>query len=599
MIVKCVECNKKFSKASNLYRHRREQHGANEESYCVTCDKYFKRKEHYLTHMNAIHLFKNKNVCSLCDYSTFTKSAMLRHEKLVHKNPYSEFNMRRNDPRFTCSLCSKKFSSKRSLDNHQQKKHGLLTSNLRVKRICPLCAHSVLHCSGGKANKIMYDHFFQKHGIYLDIDFLESENLIAFHNWKANIEITTSSKFNRSNRKAKKCFRFSCYRSGVFSPKGSGKRVSRTIESCKINAFCPAAIIAVLKENGKVQITFIKTHVGHKNDTLTKTSKKKIQLKIKGIRNRHKASLSIGSENVFFQSDGEWQVPSSKGDCYFGVEKIQSSICKNCNMKCYHCNACFHQYTCTCIDYTKKSNMCKHIHLVAKFSGDQEAVFVNEDDLLVVNESCDENLVVVDIPQEEKIREEREEEELEDDREPEGTEAEELDLINVYSPSNDDEVDDQIQKLFDDPTVVDNFILSHVEIAKPTSPSSPPPTHLLPPPPSHQMFVEAKERFTEQLLTTLQDKITNFQQLEAVQNHWKCMDSILNSLPSNSSHVDTVSQRSMQQVPPEEIVSYQTSSSPTITNTRKYNSHSTKRKEIICVKIIPPSKYDEKSLNFL
>jgi len=36
-----------------------------------------------------------------------------------------------------------------------------------------------------------------------------------------------------------------------------------------------------------------------------------------------------------------------------------------CLLPCTKCNACFHDYTCSCQNHSIRNNMCKHIHAVA------------------------------------------------------------------------------------------------------------------------------------------------------------------------------------------------------------------------------------------
>ncbi|XP_048522007.1 uncharacterized protein LOC125504288 [Dendroctonus ponderosae] len=47
------------------------------------------------------------------------------------------------------------------------------------------------------------------------------------------------------------------------------------------------------------------------------------------------------------------------------VERL--SLGCTCKLVCDKCQACIHQYTCSCLDCSVKWNMCKHIHLVCTF----------------------------------------------------------------------------------------------------------------------------------------------------------------------------------------------------------------------------------------
>ncbi|XP_054284915.1 uncharacterized protein LOC129001588 [Macrosteles quadrilineatus] len=100
-------------------------------------------------------------------------------------------------------------------------------------------------------------------------------------------------------------------------------------------------------------------------DILIKSFKGKVVSKLKILRKRHAESLKLSPEIVFPQSCTEWQVLSSGTTEFYTVTKIKSN-CDRCSLRCFHCNSCFHEYQCSCIDNGIKNNMCKHIHLVAK-----------------------------------------------------------------------------------------------------------------------------------------------------------------------------------------------------------------------------------------
>ena len=51
-----------------------------------------------------------------------------------------------------------------------------------------------------------------------------------------------------------------------------------------------------------------------------------------------------------------------------GISKVCPS---NCSVKCTDCNVCIHMYYCNCIDAIIHHTICKHIHLVVRYSLDQ------------------------------------------------------------------------------------------------------------------------------------------------------------------------------------------------------------------------------------
>ena len=74
----------------------------------------------------------------------------------------------------------------------------------------------------------------------------------------------------------------------------------------------------------------------------------------------------------------------------------------DCSLRCSMCYACIHMYSCTCLDATLHSTVCKHIHLLCmqKPKEIENSVSEQKDDTLE-NESERED-IQVDISNEEK-----------------------------------------------------------------------------------------------------------------------------------------------------------------------------------------------------
>ncbi|XP_065224343.1 uncharacterized protein LOC135848371 [Planococcus citri] len=86
--------------------------------------------------------------------------------------------------------------------------------------------------------------------------------------------------------------------------------------------------------------------------------KGKLTKKIQDLRRRHRTASGNPTNLITFDDNDQRWIISSK-EIYY-VEK-NSTLCE-CKLICTLCNACIHQYSCTCIDYCIKWNMCKHIH---------------------------------------------------------------------------------------------------------------------------------------------------------------------------------------------------------------------------------------------
>lgn len=102
-------------------------------------------------------------------------------------------------------------------------------------------------------------------------------------------------------------------------------------------------------------------------DRLIVINKGKVTTKIKTLRDRHKKIENLDCKSIL-QTDEGWQVPSSSSNRIYLVEERQPNC--SCKLVCTDCEACFHRFSCTCLDSSVKWNMCKHVHLVCKFLKD-------------------------------------------------------------------------------------------------------------------------------------------------------------------------------------------------------------------------------------
>lgn len=92
--------------------------------------------------------------------------------------------------------------------------------------------------------------------------------------------------------------------------------------------------------------------------------KGKLCTKLTDLRHRHKTSETL-NVNTVIETETGWAVPSNSSNEIYNIEEINPDC--QCKLTCNDCLACFHQYTCSCIDSCIKWNMCKHIHLVCTY----------------------------------------------------------------------------------------------------------------------------------------------------------------------------------------------------------------------------------------
>ncbi len=119
-------------------------------------------------------------------------------------------------------------------------------------------------------------------------------------------------------------------------------------------------------------------------ENLQKIEKGKHSHRICDINKRHKTAELFHDAQIVHKKDNEYSVSSQKrpSTCYT-VCKIMDSC--NCKLKCQFCLACFHQYTCSCLDACTNNTVCKHIHLVHMYINKD----VNNAQIRGYDEGCD------------------------------------------------------------------------------------------------------------------------------------------------------------------------------------------------------------------
>ena len=63
------------------------------------------------------------------------------------------------------------------------------------------------------------------------------------------------------------------------------------------------------------------------------------------------------------RTDKEWTVQSQSQQNIYYTIKLQNNHC-DCKIICSSCGVCTHHFTCTCLDSTLRSTVCKHIHFL-------------------------------------------------------------------------------------------------------------------------------------------------------------------------------------------------------------------------------------------
>ncbi|XP_054275471.1 uncharacterized protein LOC128994741 [Macrosteles quadrilineatus] len=97
-------------------------------------------------------------------------------------------------------------------------------------------------------------------------------------------------------------------------------------------------------------------------DLLIKMLRGKLVRKLQTLRKCHKRSLTVGNNQIMV-NENKWLVTSSTQTEFYTVKRVRQ--CKTCQLQCFSCNSCFHEFVCNCIESAIRNNMCKHIHAVA------------------------------------------------------------------------------------------------------------------------------------------------------------------------------------------------------------------------------------------
>ncbi len=92
--------------------------------------------------------------------------------------------------------------------------------------------------------------------------------------------------------------------------------------------------------------------------------------KLRILRQRHDEIEAKNLETIVMNNDRDdsWFVSvsgSEEGSVYF--VSATNNKCQNCGYYCEICKACYHMYECSCMDFTIKGNMCKHVHGLCMF----------------------------------------------------------------------------------------------------------------------------------------------------------------------------------------------------------------------------------------
>ncbi|KFM68785.1 putative zinc finger transcription factor protein 17, partial [Stegodyphus mimosarum] len=120
----------------------------------------------------------------------------------------------------------------------------------------------------------------------------------------------------------------------------------------------------------------------------------KLTSRIKEIRNKHEMSKFMADYELYeIKPKQAWIVSRSQKGLIHTNNVYFEKHC-NCNIRCHECDICIHQFVCSCIDYSVRFQICKHIHYVCSVCDIDSATNVcsEEDDLVIDVSQNDERI---------------------------------------------------------------------------------------------------------------------------------------------------------------------------------------------------------------
>ncbi|KAK3872168.1 hypothetical protein Pcinc_022736 [Petrolisthes cinctipes] len=135
----CNVCGKAFLTRNSLNMHTKIKHGEGTVS-CPLCPRMFHYKSLMNNHVaNAHHPnVKNRHNCTLCDFWAKTEGSLRMHQRRVHNI---------EPPLYSCSVCQKTFSTKKSHRNHMARHFS------KDKFACSVCSETFTTRSALRSHK--------------------------------------------------------------------------------------------------------------------------------------------------------------------------------------------------------------------------------------------------------------------------------------------------------------------------------------------------------------------------------------------------------------------------------------------------------------
>ncbi|CAH0547154.1 unnamed protein product [Brassicogethes aeneus] len=251
---------------------------------CNLCDKTFARSSSLKLHVKNKHPNDFENMykviekgimCRFCQKGFVRQYTLKVHIKRFHSEFFNEVYPE-VAYKFNCPHCNNHFNHLRSYKYHL-KTHEPNTLSRQKMLKCALCKIFF-------SNNMIKNHFKMVHDVTIEFDEINFSSVAEFNEWKNHVEVEFSTQYRKQYTKSSKhhvLTSYICSRSGMYAPRGQGKRHIKLQGTKKINAYCPSSISLKINTEGFCNVKFVKTHVGHKSElahmTLTKKEKEEIR----------------------------------------------------------------------------------------------------------------------------------------------------------------------------------------------------------------------------------------------------------------------------------------------------------------------------------
>ena len=149
----CELCDKTYTYAKSLTRHKKNKHAKDYKDMCVCddCGKPFMDRMALFRHRGRVH-DKNKqgkegvyNQCS--QWSQCSQCSQIFPDPEALRQHISSDHTKKENYKFACTRCGRTYRKKNALDKHLFSRHGINQKGTGTS-MCSLCGKAFLHKSG-------------------------------------------------------------------------------------------------------------------------------------------------------------------------------------------------------------------------------------------------------------------------------------------------------------------------------------------------------------------------------------------------------------------------------------------------------------------